>query len=255
MRFEQVQPTGRTRPLLLECTRATTDKSERRRFVTKAIGLPEVFEWSLVHEYLGCRLGRLFGLSTQRAEFVNISPAFVVATRDDLNHAGIHVKPGIAVGVEVAPNLLPFPASPKLSAEEAVEAARIYAFDLLTQNPDRRAANPNCGRADGRIVPYDFESAFSFRLAILRTDPWRVAHLPFAREHLFFRSLKELTVDWHSVLGPFTDVSTAAVTEVCGTLPSAWSYIGAEIQAHLEAVFTHWPIFVTEVEASLGAKP
>jgi hypothetical protein len=200
-------------------------------------------------------LGRLFGLSTQRAEFVNISLAFLAAARNDLESAAIRIGPGVAVGVEVAPNLLPFPAMPRLSAGEAVEAARIYAFDLLTQNPDRRAANPNCGRSEGRIVPYDFESAFSFRLAILNTDPWRVAQLPFAREHLFFRSLKELTFDWHTVLGPFTAVSTAAVEDVCGTLPSAWSYIGAEVQAHLEAVFTHWPIFVTEVEVSLGAKP
>ena len=33
---------GRTRPILLECVNGTTARRKRARFVTKAIGLPEV---------------------------------------------------------------------------------------------------------------------------------------------------------------------------------------------------------------------
>jgi hypothetical protein len=69
-----------------------------------------------------------------------------------------------------------------LGLPEVTEAARIYAYDLITQNPDRRADNPNCGSYNGRLVAYDFEMAFSFLYAIPGTagEPWEVARLVFA---------------------------------------------------------------------------
>jgi len=221
VRYEGRLRTGRTRPLLLDVERRQDGATSRMRCVTKARGCPEVEEFTLCHEYLGCRLARLFGLSAPRAEFVWISPELLEANRQELDRDGGQVRPGVAVGVEHQSNLLPFPIPAELHESERTDAARVFAFDLLVQNADRRARNPNCGRSGGRIIPYDFESAFGFRFALSAPEAWRVSALGFAREHLFFAELKGAQVEWDAVLAPFRAVSWAAVREACGTLPEA----------------------------------
>ena len=108
-----------------------------------------------------------------------------------------------------------------LADHALAEAAAIYVFDLLIQNPDRSLTSPNCGRAGNRIVPYDFETGFSFRLAVGRPDPWMVGTLLFARNHLFHNALRTADVDWPSVFRRFRAVPTTRVADVCSTIPQA----------------------------------
>lgn len=126
-------------------------------------------------------------------------------------------------------------------------------FDLLTQNPDRSAASPNCGRAGQRIVPYDFETAFSFRFALAPVDGWRVAALPFAKKHLFHGSLKRAEVDWPAVFGRFRSVPLTSLADACSTIPQAWQEIGRQALAHLTSVHDHWSEFERESTTSLGS--
>ncbi|MCX6545379.1 MAG: hypothetical protein NTV05_13340 [Acidobacteria bacterium] len=196
-------------------------------------------------------------MAAPMAGLVNISTEFLAAIAVDVQQGGVSPSAGLAVGVELVPNLQVFPASPGLTLDEVTEAARIYLFDMISQNADRRPESPNCGRADGRIVPFDFENAFSFRLAILKSDPWRISGLTFANKHLFFHSLQEhgSEVKWGDVFAPFESVPAGAVANTCGTISAAWHAIGAAIHAHFEAVFAHWLEFKREVFATLGVSP
>lgn len=252
VRFEQAMPTGRTRPLLLECAHVDGDTERRGRFVVKAIGLPEVAEFTLCHELLGCRLARLFGLSAPESVLVSLSPSFISAVDSDLEREGLRAKPGLAVGVEYIRNLYAFPASPSLGENEIVEAARIYAFDLATQNPDRTGRWPNCGRAPEGLVPYDFENAFSFRFALLKPEPWEASRLGFAKQHLFHGQLRSADVDWANVFGPMRKVSVQDVEVVCGTIPDPWRAIGIDIQHHMAEIVAHWTDFEREVRATIS---
>jgi hypothetical protein len=252
VRFERVMAAGRTRPLLLECSRETSAQRERARFVTKAIGLPEVQPFSLAHEFLGSRLAIMYGLAAPAAHIVSISDAFIAAAEPDLAGVGLHPKSGLAVGTEFIPDLMPFPVPVRLAEDEVVGAAEVYVFDLMTQNPDRSAASPNCGRAGQRVVPYDFETAFSFRFALSRVDAWRVAGLPFPKKHLFYGAIKRFEVDWRAVFGRFRSVSLASLADACSTIPDAWTDIGREVHAHLTSVHEHWSEFEREITTSLG---
>lgn len=135
VRFERVQPTGRTRPLLFECEGPGPGGPQRERFITKALGLPEISDFSLCHEFLGCRLARLFRLAVPQSALINVSVEFLNAAGADLEAAGLRIQSGIAVGSQFIPNLLPFPADPRINEAEAADAALVYVFDLLTQNP------------------------------------------------------------------------------------------------------------------------
>jgi hypothetical protein len=253
VRFERVMSAGRTRPLLLECERVSGSATTRARFVTKMVGLPEVQEFSLCHEFLGGTLAMLFGLQAPVPAVIHVSPELLAVIPHDLG-AGFHLKPGLAVGSEFLPNLQPFPRTPSLAPDEVTAAAQIYAFDLLTQNPDRRPASPNCGRFRDQLVAYDFEGAFSFRFAIRKPEPWHVSALPFCRGHLFSTELREKQLDWNLVLAPFFTVSNDALSNVCSTIPESWRVVGSEIEAHVAAVLPRWPEFIHELGESLGER-
>jgi len=252
VRFERAMAAGRTRPVLLECTRGTVARRERSRFVTKAIGLPEVYEFSLAHEFLGSRLAQLYGLKAPSAEVVMLSSSFLDVTRRDLEAAGLRLTPGLAVGSEFISDLLPFPVPVQLAEDELPDAAAIYVFDLLTQNPDRSVASPNCGRAARQLVPYDFESAFSFRFAIRKLEPWRVGDLVFARKHLFHDAVARVDVDWRAIVERFKTVTMTDVDRVCSTIPSVWAEVGKDVRTHIAAVLDHWLQFEQEITISLG---
>jgi len=251
VRYEGRLATGRTRPLLVDAERRQEGTTSRMRCVTKARGCPEVENFTLCHEYLGCRLARLFGLAAPVAEFVWISSEFLDANRDELLRDGGRIEPGVAVGVEHVAHLVPFPIPAELNESEVTEGARVFAFDLLVQNADRRARNPNCGRSSGRIVPFDFEGAFGFRFAILAPEPWRVSTMGFAKEHLFFSELRRSLVDWEEVFEPFRAASWPAIEEACGTLPEACATVGRDVFQHLQVVKQNWPQFETEVRTAL----
>ena len=223
--------------------------------MTKAIGLPEVQSFSLVHELLGARLARAYGLAAPRTEVISISSALLDAIRPDLDEAGVRLDPGLAVGSELVPDLMPFAVPVHLADNELAEAAAIYVFDLLIQNPDRSLTSPNCGRVGSRIVPYDFETAFSFRLAVGRPDPWMVGELPFAKHHLFHNALKTAIVDWPFVFSQFRALPTTVVADVCSTIPEAWAEVADDVRAHLTSVIDHWSEFERQISKSLGRVP
>lgn len=245
-------PAGRTRPLLLECEAEVEGHSRRARLVTKARGLPEVHDFTLAHEYLGSRLARLVGIFAPEAHLVTISPQFVEVTAAELSALGLRLEAGLALGSEFVSDLLPFPMPVRLQTEaEAHEAAVVYTFDLLTQNPDRTIRNPNCGRRGERLFVWDFETAFSFRFALVKDMPWRVSHLPFCRGHVLAAALEGHEVDWSEVFSRFTRLPMSDIVEACSTIPSSWTEISSDVLAHLTAVLGHWAEFEQDVRASL----
>jgi len=251
VRLERVMAAGRTRPLLLECARGSGARQERWRFVIKAIGLPEVQQFTLAHEFLGSRLAQACGLSAPSCEVVELTPEFLAVVAQDLQQSGVRAISGRAVGVAFVPDLIPFPTPAKLTNDEVSQAARIFAFDLMTQNPDRSLTSPNCARVGARVVPYDFESAFSFRFAIGNEAPWLVSGLPFVRRHLFFDELSHADVEWESLMVDLSTSVQASFSNVCSTIPNEWREIGEDVRAHIAAVLEHWSEFVHEVVNSL----
>ena len=105
----------------------------------KAIGLPEITADSLCHEWLGGHMARAAGLAAPATALMNLSSEFLADVAADLATRGLQPKPGIAVGIELVPNLVTFPSPPNLADEEMDAAARILVFDLLVQNPESSA--------------------------------------------------------------------------------------------------------------------
>src|SRR5205807_10606206 len=115
-----------------------------------------------------------------------------------LNFGSVHLGSGFTVW---PPHREPYGA-------QRDQAAEIFAFDTLTQNPDRRAETPNLWARSDRIGVYDHDQAFSFLVLPIiggAPRPWltknQAKDFGFLQKHVFYRSLRGGRVN----LGPFQE--------------------------------------------------
>ena len=256
-----VAKTGRTRPLVLRCTRrdGESGRYEHLELLVKGLGLPEVTTQSLFAELFGCVLAREVGLLTPRPVLVDVSHDFAALVNDSkLLPATVSLKAGLAVGFEYYNQaLLPATAISSLTDEQYREAASIYCFDLVTQNPDRLLTNPNCFVLRGHLIPIDFGMCFSFLYALRLVDkaPWQVSHLRFA-SHLFAKHLREKRpLDWDAeVFAHIQPVLERArlVALADGAVPHEWRERDSEVFDHLAQVGDHFDEFKWELLRSVA---
>jgi hypothetical protein len=185
---------GRTRPLVIVCDKPDQDETEETEWfneielpismVVKGIGLPEVREMSLFSELFGNLLAREFGISTPVPALVNLPNEFVSIANEVLKTYKIEIQPGVGVGCELLNPFSPIIEKGFLKDDELEQAAMIYAYDLVVQNPDRLFNRPNCATHKGVITAFDFEMAFSFLLPIISRNPaWEVSKHGISEKH------------------------------------------------------------------------
>ena len=155
-------------------------------------------------------------------------------------------------GSRFIPNLSSWPVDKKVSAVMREDAVRVFAFDALIQNPDRRFDNPNLGTRGNEIIIFDHESAFSFLLAVFAsTEPWRLNTEVYLDDHVFARSLRQerLSNDFTQRLA---NLSEAALADIASQVPEAWKAEDLpKIEAHLQRIQEHAAEFADEVTRRL----
>ena len=204
-------------------------------FVVKSIGHPEVIEATLLKELFGNALARAFGIQTPTPALIYLSDAFVRNTQPQLPpEADIVLREGYGVGCEYLPRLTPIPSDFKLSSDLMPDAARIYTYDMLTANPDRRVNNPNCGYHGEGLLAYDFESAFSFLYALLNPPPWQFSALTFP--HVFRAPLARVDADWQPFVDCLLNINETNLNEIVSGWPSPWLANCPRIIEHILAV-------------------
>src|SRR5260221_6239701 len=133
-RLENVLRGGRTRPLLIDCERTVSSQTERDRFVVKVIGLPEVQDFTLCHEFIGATIAAIVGVRVARIALIDIADEFVQATRGTLAQEELAIRAGLAVGSHYIQGLAPMPKAPVINDGQRSDAAMIYTLDMAIQN-------------------------------------------------------------------------------------------------------------------------
>jgi hypothetical protein len=195
-----------------------------------------------------------FGIDAPLPAMVSLSAELLDAAGDTLRQWGVTLRPGHAVGLELRRGLTPLNRYvPLEGGAYQADALRIYAFDMLVQNPDRRVENPNCGNFKGRLVAYDHEMAFSFLHPIVGAGhPWEVPR--FSRQHLFHGFVagarRRGAIDWDPIKDAVRTVSER-VEGLVEYLPDAWRGHGERVATHIQAVATNTLEFQNGLENSL----
>jgi hypothetical protein len=260
-RLERIISSGRTRPLVIECSRSSDEieddsgvSSEDSLKVVKAFDLPEISDFSLFSELFGNSLARVLGLETPEPCLVHISGPFANSANVILGREGLTLKAGLASGCQYFSggyrNVIP----ETLSVDELQEAAQIYAFDLLVQNPDRVKQRPNCAMSSAGITTYDFETAFSFVFVIGKQAlPYEVSKHNLAKNHLFYPALRarKKELDWKPFVSRLRKVTQIELERMTAGFPPAWLAHFPEVSAHILTTVEHARDFELELRRSL----
>jgi hypothetical protein len=262
--FRSVLENGRTKPLVIECIQIPdsivldldSPAPERREFVVKAIGNPEVDESLIVKELLGNLLARRYGLTTPEPGLIRISDAFARAVNPALSRDyGFQIFPGIAAGCEfIRGGLTPAPASVSFTQAEVPSLALLYGFDLVTQNPDRLPNRPNFGLMGRELVAFDFDQCFSFLYIIFNLgQPWEVSKHGIAQKHFCYPRLKNARdpVNWADNINAVMSFSDELLSGLTAWIPETWSGNSATIRDHLAAIREHLGAFELELQGSV----
>ncbi len=192
--FIRPMSTGRNRPLLLGCEDIFANPFE---VVVKFRG-KEMHTKEQIAELVTAQLADDLGLQVPQAAVVDIPAGFEGIIPEKDLAAMVKNSPGLNFGsVNLGAGFTTWPPGRNPVGAQRDQAADIFAFDTLIQNPDRRAVNPNLWARSDKLGVYDHEQAFSFlAVPILggAPKPWQAAKQPgsfqFLEQHIFYRNLR-----------------------------------------------------------------
>jgi hypothetical protein len=110
------------------------------------------------------------------------------------------------------------------------QAAAIFAFDALIQNPDRNAKNPNLWVKSDRLGVYDHDQAFSFlSLPIIGGAPKPLeaaaqagGSFRFLEQHIFFAPLRGSAFDLDGFEDRLGKVGEGQIEAYTASVPADW---------------------------------
>jgi hypothetical protein len=170
------------------------------------------------------------GLQVPQAAVVDIPAGFdaIIAEKDLA--AMVKSSPDMNFGsVNLGAGFTTWPPGRNPVGTQRDQAADVFAFDTLIQNPDRRAVNPNLWARSDKLGVFDHEQAFSFLARPIiggAPKPWQAAKqaksFHFLEDHIFYRSLRGGRLDF----GPFKEklgrLTGEQIRGYADAVPAAW---------------------------------
>ena len=232
---------GRNRPLLLNCQNSAGESFE---VVTKFRGR-EMDERSQLVELVSALLADDLGLDVPRAAVVDVTTDFADIIPDENDAKMVYNSAGLNFGsIHLGQGFTTWPPERAPHGAQRDQAAEIFAFDTLIQNPDRRAQNPNLWSRSDRLGVYDHEQAFSFLfLPIIGGPPrpWNPADqatgFPFLENHIFYGSLRGSKFDLDPFEEKLGDLSVSKLQHYVDSVPAIWregNDLCEQIRAYLQ---------------------
>lgn len=180
---------GRTEPLEMICE----CQDDQVDYIVKLWANPQMFleKHCLAREVYGSLLARAFGLDTPEISIVEIEPDFYISQppqRAELLRRSI----GYNFGSKYVRGAKIF--NPPVPASRHSEAVKIFCFDMLICNSDRRVGKPNLFDTPNGFMVFDHEQAFPFSRPqmILGGYPpcWEYIKDGWFRNHIFFSYIR-----------------------------------------------------------------
>ena len=225
--FLRPMANGRNRPLLLGCEDASGKGFE---VVVKLRGYEMSAKMQLM-ELIAAQLADDLGLDVPQAAVVELPVGFEAVVPATEVAAAVQASPGVNFGsVHLGTGFTTWPPGRAPHGHQRDQAAAIFAFDALVQNPDRRGANPNLWARSDRLGVYDHEQAFSFlSIPIIggAPRPWEVndhatASFRFLESHIFYASLRGAVFILDAFEERLGGLSDSQLEGYAATVPEDW---------------------------------
>jgi hypothetical protein len=238
---------GRTAPSLCGC--ADMAGKSAGEFVVKYLESA-----SALKELVGSRLASHFGILVPEPAVVEITQEFgelLPQSEPRLPSANGNTA-GLAFGTRFMYPITVWPVGKSIPGSMLADAAQIFAFDALIQNPDRRAENPNIFMYGDSLLILDHELAFSFLLAIGgNLAPWNLERQDYLRRHVFYSRLKAKELDLSEFEVRLKKLTEAKMRSIKKDIPEDWLDTSFDsIAEHIDRVRAHAKEFLEQVRRS-----
>jgi hypothetical protein len=209
---------GLSRPARVGCSRSDGSKLD---VYVKFVGGVERREFGLVAELLCSLLAGELGLNTPTPYIVNLSPEFLEGVphpAEDLVRRSL----GLNFASESAPagfSLVPPEARVPIALRSS--AAEVFAFDVIIQNCDRKADNPNMLWDRAKFMLIDHERALGF----LHESPvpsLNSLQLDRYYDHVFYSAISPRDVEFGRLTQALERLSPQRIETLLGKIPEPW---------------------------------
>ena len=219
--FVRAFRSGRTCPSLMLCE---ADDGGQIETVVKLYAGNECTRTGLICELLASLLAQDLDLTAPTPLLVDVATDFHTGIADPELAARFRNSPGLNFGSRhLGAGYTTWPQGRSIPASLMQDAAEIFAFDLVIQNPDRRKDKPNLLRNGDEVAIFDHEMAFSFLYALVADEfPWDGKGMGFAKEHVFYAGLKGRDVSWDRLQGALEAIDDGRLGMYTDAIPHAW---------------------------------
>ncbi|KAF1025830.1 MAG: hypothetical protein GAK29_01692 [Acinetobacter bereziniae] len=223
--FHNAVGNGKTKP----CRISALDRDKKLHdIVIKLSAGCDRKEADLAIEAIGSFLACDLGIHTPQSFVVGIDPKFVNSISDNLfkkekNLLSLSYPYAFGSSYLTGFNTITSPL-PKLTELQLIQAAKIFAFDALIKNFDRKKSNPNCLTNGKDFAVIDHELAFYPKLFSMEPNIWDTGYMdtiPY-KDHIFFDSLKNQNIDLSELKKSWLTLNNKRLEQYSLALPDDW---------------------------------
>jgi hypothetical protein len=217
-----IKSSGRTRPVEMYCRSETISEN----YIVKLASNVELGTHSLARELIAADLADIFGIPTPLPALVEIPSDFFLTVSDNDLSRSLQTSPGLNFGSTYIPDSKIF--SPPILKAQIPAAVKIYCFDLLIANMDRRISKPNLFDRGDDFIIFDHEQAFPFskpQIILGGAKPgWEYITELWHRDHCFYPSLKHENCDTEidSFFQILQDIDSEVFDTIESRIPHDW---------------------------------
>jgi len=171
---------------------------------------------ALAAEWIVGGLARVLGFAVPEITLLDFDPALAESIVDQEIRETAQRGAGLCLGLRELEGARPARAD-EIAAAPDDFALPLMWLDVLVDNPDRRAANPNLLTFRGALVPIDHGAALPFHHDWRVTEDLPRAELEPRADHVFFNRYVRGTSK-----PSLSSITIAVLDEVCGATPEVW---------------------------------
>jgi hypothetical protein len=248
----KVYESGRTLPLEMRCESGHSSEN----YIVKLWNNVELKTHSLAREIYGSLLADYFGLSTPPIALVDISQDFAESIPNSQTSAFVKNSPGLNFGSQYLPGSVQF--NPPVSATMVPLAARIFCFDMLIGNMDRRMPKINMFKTPDGFILYDHEQAFPHSLSymFLGSPPlaWDFIREAWSKDHILYQSLKgrSLSFEVEEFISDLVRLKDNILIKIEEQIPAEWEKNVNNITTHLAKTRDNADLFKRSLQELLA---
>lgn len=235
--FMRPMKNGKTGPALINCQRANGEDVE---VVTKCSAGCEQREISLAAEVIGACLAADLDLPILEPFLVELDPQFIASVPDPVQRERMSASNSVAFGSKhVTGQYSAWTTGSLISEVMLPNAAAVFTFDGIIQNPDRRDGNPNCLVRGDEIRIIDHELAFAHGLILFWKAPWKVGGLGTLETpgfHIFRAGLKGRQIDYGPIRAAWAGLSDAQILAYGNAIPTEWASATDSVASALQLI-------------------